>query len=199
MMELGGNANAKTFFRDHGVNELELESKYQTRAAELYKKHLKDLVDKERKKYLLVLPFMSHIMFRIAAAAAPAPVVAAAVAPKVESPAASSSPAHKPKKEAAPSFQWEAQEEQEDEPAVKYTPASSKSTQEARATSTGAAGRLGATKVRNIIPSMFVGLISSQAANKNFFADFDLEDDEKEEQELPPPPTNKSRGQVDDV
>jgi len=171
MMELGGNANAKTFFRDHGVTELETESKYQTRAAELYKRHLKDLVDKERKKTAPV-------------ATPAAPVVAAApVAAKVESPTASSPAPTKPKKE-APSFQWEAQEEQ-DEP-IKYTPAPSKpvtSPGDSRAASTGA-GRLGAKKSDN-----------------SFFADFDMDSDEEkdQDQELPPPPSNKSKGQADDV
>ncbi len=61
-MELGGNANAKAFFRDHGVSDLKTESKYQTRAAELYKHKLKELTDDTKKKkyyftslYVLIL------------------------------------------------------------------------------------------------------------------------------------------------
>lgn len=130
-MELGGNGNARQFFRDHGVTELETESKYQTRAAELYKKHLKDLVEKERKK------------------TAPAPTPAPIAAPKAEAVSAqtaASPPAAKPQpKKEAPSFQWEAPEEKPDE-SVKYTPAPS-TKEEPRAA--GAAGRLGAKKVSN--------------------------------------------------
>lgn len=174
MMELGGNANAKTFFRDHGVIESETESKYQTRAAELYKRHLKDLVDKERKKAAPA-----------PVAAAPAAVVAASAVAKVESPAGVSPEPTKSKKKEAPSFQWEPQEEQEE--TVNYTSAPIKtiaSPSDPRAASTTAAGRMGAKKT-----------------DKNFFADFDLDSDEEkeQEQELPPPPSNKSRGRTDEM
>jgi len=175
VMELGGNGNAKAFFREHGVTDLETESKYQTRAAELYKRHLKELLEKEKKKSAPAV-----------AVATPAPAAAApvAVTPKVET-APAPSPASKPKKEKeAPSFQWEAEEEEEKDESVKYTPPPSTSTssQESRATNT--AGRVGgAKKVTN---------------SKSFFADFDMESDEEKEQELPPPPTNRSRNQAAD-
>jgi len=172
MMELGGNGNAKGFFRDHGVTESEAESKYQTRAAELYKRHLKDLVDKERKKATAAT----------AAATPAAPVVAAPVASKVESPAVTSPPVTKAKKE-APSFQWETPEEQDE--STKYAPSKpSKPAASPDSRTSAGAGRLGAKK-----------------SDKDFFADFDLDSDEEKEkeQDLPPPPSNRSRGQAEDV
>jgi hypothetical protein len=59
MMEAGGNANAKAFFRDHGVADgsLKVDAKYQTRAAQLYKNKLRDSQDesKKKKKYVSYL------------------------------------------------------------------------------------------------------------------------------------------------
>lgn len=170
VMEVGGNANAKAFFRDHGVSDMKTESKYQTRAAELYKHKLKELTTDDSKKK------------KAASIAAETPK---SVEPTSTS-TASSSTASKPKKE-APTFQWEEETaaDEEDDKANKYTPAPSKVTSpESRESKT--AGRLGAKKVSN-------------TSSKSFFADFDLEDDEEKEQDLPPPPTNKSRNQQDDV
>jgi len=176
-MEAGGNANAKTFFRDHGVTDMKTESKYQTRAAELYRHKLKELIDDKKKK-------TTSVVAAVDTAKAASPVISAATS----SPSATQASAPtttKPKKE-APTFQWE-EEEQEEDVSKKYVPpAASKTTQDTRV-ETKTAGRLGAKKVSN-------------TSSKSFFADFDLEDDEEEkEQELPPPPSNKSRNQADDV
>lgn len=173
VMELGGNANAKAFFRDHGVSDMKTESKYQTRAAQLYKHKLKELVEEPKKKK--------------AAAAAAETLKNADSVDSAAASTSSSSTAAKPKKE-APAFQWEEEEqEEEDDLANKYTPAPSKTLPPDSRAETKTAGRLGAKKVSN-------------TNSKDFFADFDLDDDDEKEQELPPPPTNKSRNnQADDV
>lgn len=171
-MEVGGNANAKAFFRDHGVTDMKTESKYQTRAAELYRHKLRELVDDGRKKKTTSV------------------VAAVDNVKKVESPvsshatsASNTTQATKPKKE-APTFQWE-EEEREEDVSKKYVPPTASNQPDARESKT--AGRLGAKKV-------------SSTSGKSFFADFDLEEEEEEkEQELPPPPSNKSRNQADDV
>jgi len=47
VMQVGGNGNAATFFRAHGVRDLRMKSehKYTSSAARLYKAHLKKLAD----------------------------------------------------------------------------------------------------------------------------------------------------------
>ncbi len=52
-MEAGGNAKAKTFFRDHGVFDMEkIETKYHTSAAQQYKHKIKEwTTDAPKKKY----------------------------------------------------------------------------------------------------------------------------------------------------
>ena len=49
-MEAGGNAKAKTFFRDHGVFDMEkIESKYHTSASQQYKNKIKEQVSGTKK------------------------------------------------------------------------------------------------------------------------------------------------------
>lgn len=179
-MEVGGNANAKTFFRDHGVTDMKTESKYQTRAAELYKHKLRELIDDSRKKKTTSVAAAVDNAKR-----ADSPVVSSPTTSltATQSPPTSAPTTTKPKKE-APTFQWE-EEEQEEDASKKYVPpAASKPTPDTRGESK-TAGRLGAKKVSN-------------TNSKSFFADFDLEEDEEKDQELPPPPSNKSRNQAAD-
>jgi ADP-ribosylation factor GTPase-activating protein 2/3 len=49
IMKLGGNGNAKQFFKKHGVTEAQMgsEKKYSTKAASMYKNHLTKIVSEE--------------------------------------------------------------------------------------------------------------------------------------------------------
>lgn len=41
-MKRGGNGNARTFFRSHGITDMgKTEQKYKSRAAQMYRSHLK--------------------------------------------------------------------------------------------------------------------------------------------------------------
>jgi hypothetical protein len=51
-MEAGGNAKAKSFFRDHGVFDMDkIESKYHTSASQQYKNKIKELVSGKKQTY----------------------------------------------------------------------------------------------------------------------------------------------------
>lgn len=52
-MEVGGNAKAKSFFRDHGVFDMEkIESKYHTSASQQYKTKIKEQVTGKKPPYV---------------------------------------------------------------------------------------------------------------------------------------------------
>jgi ADP-ribosylation factor GTPase-activating protein 2/3 len=127
-MEFGGNAKAKEFFRDHGVTDMKTESKYQTRAAQLYKHKLKELVDETKKKKTTSVASVTT--------EAPAEVAVTSTS--------SSQQTGKPKKETTPAFQWEEEEEEQEDASVKYKPPTVASPD--TRTSAKTASRLGATK-----------------------------------------------------
>lgn len=50
-MQVGGNANAKAFFRSHGCSSNDIQTKYNSRAAVLYRGKLKTLTSEVMRKY----------------------------------------------------------------------------------------------------------------------------------------------------
>ena len=50
-MQVGGNANARSFFRSHGCSSNDIQRKYNSRAAVLYRGKLKSLAIEAMKKY----------------------------------------------------------------------------------------------------------------------------------------------------
>jgi len=188
IMEAGGNANAKTFFRDHGVSDgsLKIDAKYQTRAAQLYKSKLRDSIDESKKKKASLAYTDSNIQESSPPSSPPSSTSYSSTADESYSSkpsskakantstetskanASNSAPAKEPK--ANPKFTWDDDDASPSPPEVlKNKPAVSSNSK------TG--GKLGAKKVPD---------------NKSFFADFDLEsDEEKEEEEVPAPKTRE--------
>jgi len=128
MMEAGGNDRAKAFFRDHGVTDMKVESKYQTNAAQQYKHKLKELTTAKPKKS--VIGYSSALESTDATSLSP--------------------PVAKPSKKDSPKFEWNDEEEDED-PATKYVPSPAATTvspdTSRPAPQTKTAGRLGVKKV----------------------------------------------------
>jgi ADP-ribosylation factor GTPase-activating protein 2/3 len=159
MMEFGGNANARNFFRDHGVTDTgKIESKYQTRAAQLYRHNLKAMVtDDPKKKKTQHIPITSSEQSTKSAESSISPP--AAVVPKTNG---SSNNSNKSK------FDFDSEEpvfeKEESSPANSYVKKPS--------TAPAKKGGLGAKKV---------------SSSKSFFADFDLDSDEEapEEEQKP--------------
>lgn len=173
-MELGGNAKAKTFFRDHGVEGLDkIESKYQTTAAQQYKGKIKDLISDAPKKKTNV--------WHNTGATGKVEDTKTSTAPATSSP----SNGNKAKGKANINFDNfdDEEEEKEEEAPVKRPPpkattpppqfttdTSNNTPDYARKPVTTAkpsvGGKLGAKKV---------------AASSSFFADFDLDSDEEKD------------------
>jgi len=169
VMDVGGNANAKAFFRDHGVTDMKTESKYQTRAAQLYNHKLKELTDDSKKK-------------KTTTPAAEDPKAEPVTSATTSSSTSTSSTA-KPKKE-APAFQWEEEEPEKEDPANKYTPAPSKSLSPDSRVESKTAGRLGAKKV------------ASKSFFADFDLE---DDEEKEQELPPPPSNKSKNQASDDA
>mmetsp|Transcript_5588 Transcript_5588/g.15627 ORF Transcript_5588/g.15627 Transcript_5588/m.15627 type:complete len:435 (+) Transcript_5588:171-1475(+) len=109
IMSQGGNGRARTFFKQHGWDDLgadKIEAKYTSRAAQLYRQSLQKEADKQSKASHALSPKASAqplsptsaLMAEVQAVgpAAAAPKVAAALAPTVpspEAPAAAAKPA----------------------------------------------------------------------------------------------------------
>jgi len=184
IMEAGGNENAKTFFRDHGVADgsLKTDAKYQTRAAQLYKSKLRDSLDESKKKKKSALAYTDpSLQDNSPPSSLPSNSPGFSTSTSSED---SSSVTKKPTNSStnkatnanaketisSPKFTRDEDDESPAPPEVlKNKPAIT------TATKTG--GKLGAKKVTN---------------SKSFFADFDLDsDEEKEEEPLPSPKTRE--------
>jgi ADP-ribosylation factor GTPase-activating protein 2/3 len=199
-MEVGGNAKAKSFFRDHGVFDMEkIESKYHTSASQQYKHKIKEQVSGKKQTGSYTSSANAYSTKNDNANTE--------TTPKASTPPSSKSNA-KTKSVSADTFDGFDEEEEEttkdaefdqlpddeEEFPVKKAPAKATSTPKIEkdvssptsdyapprkptaAPAKTAAGKLGAKKVDT---------------SKSFFADFDMSDDEKEEEEVPVVPSPK--------
>eukprot|EP01111_Echinosteliopsis_oligospora_P012843 TRINITY_DN4454_c0_g1_i1.p1 TRINITY_DN4454_c0_g1~~TRINITY_DN4454_c0_g1_i1.p1 ORF type:complete len:448 (-),score=158.69 TRINITY_DN4454_c0_g1_i1:119-1462(-) len=174
-MEVGGNANARAFFRDHGVLDDKTETRYHTRAAQLYAQKIRTLVSGEQPKRTAPLGSIPKTDSPVSRATPPATktkmgtkVSSSAFADFDKESSEDEEVISKPKPKAKESTFQRIPDKNEAPPAPTSTTSAS-SVEGGLSRKKPAAqskGKLGAVKVDKT----------------NFFKDFDLESDEDEKQ-----------------
>lgn len=186
-MENGGNAKAKSFFRDHGVLDMDkIESKYHTSAAQQYKNKIKDLISDAPKKKTTVssASYYSSKDTKTETTAA-ADNTSKTATPPTTSPTNNGNKAKglasKNSKFDFNDFEKEEEEEEDDtfgkspaKPAATFAPLENpvSTTPDFSRKSVASAAK----------PT---GKLGAKATSNSFFADFDLEDDEEKEDDEP--------------